>query len=106
MASVLRDWKFWLINVLGIVLLVLVIVNIRMASGNQQRNAEVVARQQFINESIQLSRFNTQFIQLLANLAAQSNDESLRRILSEHGITYTVNQPEPSAPAPAEKGKQ
>ena len=93
MPRYLRDWKFWLINGLGLLLLIMVIVNIRIASGNQARSKEVVARQQYINQSIQLSRFNTQFIQLLANLAAQTNDDSLKQLLNQHGISYTINQP-------------
>lgn len=97
LAGLAKDWKFWVLTALSIVLFVLVIVNIRTYSANQAQRTEVVSRQQYINEAIQLSRFNTQFVQMLANLAAQTNDDSLRKVLADHGITYTVTQPPQNA---------
>jgi len=83
------------------VLCVLVASNISRYSDNRALQAEVASRQQFINQSIQLSRFNTQFIQLLARTAAQTNDAAIKQLLADHGITYTVTSPANGAQAAA-----
>jgi hypothetical protein len=101
--GVVSDWKFWVLTIPAALLCILVFANIASYSANRAQQAEVVSRQQYINEAIQLSRFNSQFIQMLANLAAQTNDESLQKLLSDHGITYTVNTPPDAGQKPAEK---
>jgi type VI protein secretion system component VasK len=93
MSRLLTDWKFLSVTLIAALAFALVCVNLTVHSANRDRQAEVAQRQQFINESVQLSRVNTQFIQALAQLSAQTNDESIRRLLAEHGITFTVNAP-------------
>jgi len=87
------DWKFWCLILVALAALTLTSLNIGLGSELRERQAEVVQRQQFINESNQLSQFNTQFIQALAQLAAQTNDESIRELLAANGVTFTVNAP-------------
>ena len=91
--SFASDWKFWVLTIPGLILLALVGANIRGNSANRALQADVVSRQQYINEATQLGRFNAQFIQTLASLAAQTNDGSLKQLLSDNGITYTVSAP-------------
>lgn len=95
--QLLRDWKFLLVTLLAVVGLGLVWVNVSIHSANRDRQADVAERQQFINESVPLSRLNTQFIQALAQLSAQSDDDSIRQLLADHGVTFTVNLPEDAA---------
>lgn len=92
--SFARDWKFWVLTVGSALTLALAIVNLNLHAGNRALRADVAARQQYINEAARLSRFSTQFIHALAQLAAQTHDESLRRALAEHGVTFTVSAPE------------
>lgn len=97
--SLLSDWKFLIVTVVALLGLAFASLNLSAQYANQQRQEEVAERQQFINESVQLSQLNTSFIQALAQLSAQTDDANLRRLLNEHGITFTVNPPteEPGA---------
>ena len=51
----------------------------------------VLTQQQFINESIRLSRVNARLIRALATVSAQTNDMDIRALLAEHGVTFTFN---------------
>ena len=64
--------------------------NVGLSLNNRAAQAEVNQRQQFINETVQLARLNNQIVQALANLAVQTNDESIRRLLAAQGITITT----------------
>ena len=66
--------------------LVLVIVNILIALGNQSIQAEVAERQQEITQTIQLETLNRQLITVLADMAIKTNDERLKKLLAETGI--------------------
>lgn len=96
-----RDWKFWLLTPASALTLGLVITNLQLQADNRARRAEIAARQQSIDEAVQLSRFNGRFIQALAELAAQTNDESIRALLADHGVTFTVAAPNAAPPAHA-----
>jgi hypothetical protein len=85
-------------TVLGALAIVLVIVNGFLFLQNQSGQAEVSERQQFINQSAQLGQLNESLIRSIATAAANNNDEKLRDILAQNGVTYTVN---PAAPAPS-----
>ena len=49
-----------------------------------------------MNQAAQLRQFNENFIRALANLSAQTNDENIRQLLADHGVTFTVNEPTPA----------
>ncbi len=78
-------------------ILVLVIVNILIAMGNQSIQADMAERQQEISQTIQLETLNRQLITVLANMAMKTNDEQLKKLLAETGINLDA-APE-SAPA-------
>ena len=88
-------WLMWCIGLAAVTAVGFVATNIYLHRTNQQLQEDLAQRQQFINESIRLSRFNTQLIQALATLAAQSDDQAIRNLLATQGITFTVNLPEP-----------
>lgn len=67
-------------------ILLLVIVNIVIALGNQSIQTEVAERQQEIAQTIQLETLNRQLIAVLANMALKTNDERLKKLLAETGI--------------------
>ena len=67
-------------------ILLLVIVNILIALGNQSIQTEVAERQQEIAQTIQLEALNRQLITVLANMALKTNDERLKKLLAETGI--------------------
>jgi hypothetical protein len=73
-------------TILAVLSLVLVVVNIMLALGNQSLQAEVNERQQFIAQSIQLEQLNRQVVAVLANMAMKSNDEQLKNLLASSGV--------------------
>jgi uncharacterized protein YpmS len=94
--------QWTLLTILALTTLILVGVNISLFQGNVSRQASVNARQQYVQQSIQLEGLNREIIQALANLAARNNDDQLKALLAEHGITFSITQnPSPQAqPAP------
>jgi len=92
--------KFWLLTLMGLAALVLVVVNVVMANGNQSLRQEANQRQQYINQSIGLGRLHNQLVQALARLAVQAPDDALLEMLERHGINVSVRQQQA---APAEK---
>lgn len=89
----LSDWKFWVLTLLGVLALGLSLSNYQLRDDAVAKQQSVLDRQQYINEAQQLSKFNSQFIRALANLAAQTNDSNIQQLLVDHGITYSVNAP-------------
>lgn len=86
-------------TILSSIVLLLVVVNIIVALGNQSIQTEVGERQQAISQTLQLQDLNRQLINVLASLALKTNDEALKKILSAGGI----NLPDTAEPAPAKK---
>jgi uncharacterized protein (DUF58 family) len=78
-------------------ILLLVIVNVVIALGNQSIQAEVSERQQEIAQTIQLETLNRQLITVLANMALKTNDAQLKKLLAESGINLDA-VPEGGAP--------
>lgn len=93
----LNNLQYLLLMALGVVALLLVGVNIATAFANQGLRTEVAQRQQYINQSVQLARFNNQLVQGLATLSAQTGDAQLKAVLNEHGVDFTVKPPEQAA---------
>jgi hypothetical protein len=77
--------------------LVLVLLNIFVALGNQSIQAEVSERQQIIAQTIQLESLNRQLINVLANLALKTNDEQLKKVLAASGIDLSSASDSPAA---------
>jgi hypothetical protein len=81
---------YWVSVVLGVLAVVLVIVNFGLLSNDQAIQAQVNQRQQFINQSAQLSRVSDLLIRSLATAAVNKNDDKVRDMLAEHGVTLQV----------------
>ena len=85
----------------------LIVAYIVLVQDNRTVQAEVNRRQQFINQSIQLGRINDALIRALAAAAVEHNDDKLRELLAQNGITInpTTGAPEKQAtPAAAPAG--
>jgi len=97
---------FWISTVLAGLSVVLVISNGILFLVNQEAQATINRRQQFINQSAQLGRVNEALVRALATSAANNKDDQLRDLLAQHGITFQVTPPEPAtAPSAASSGK-
>jgi hypothetical protein len=94
-------WLYWAVVGLSGLSLLLVATYIVLVQDNRSVQLEVNQRQQFINQSIQLGRVNDVLIRALAAAAVNSNDDRLRNILAQSGITINAaGEPEKVAPQP------
>ena len=87
----MEKWQFWLLNGCGVIVLITVFINTFLYQGNRAVRNVVLTQQQFINESIRLSRVNARLIRELATVSVQTNDMDIRALLAEHGVTFTFN---------------
>ncbi|MCG6942720.1 MAG: hypothetical protein LJE69_15885 [Thiohalocapsa sp.] len=97
--SGLSDAQYWLLIALGVIALVLVCVNIATALSNKALRVDVTERRQYIDQSVQLGRFNKQLAQSLATLAVKTGDDALEALLNKHGVDITVRASADAAPA-------
>jgi hypothetical protein len=81
---------YWVSVVLGALTVVLVLVNFGLLSNNQAIQAQVNQRQQYINQSAQLSRVSDLLIRTLATEAVNKNDDKVRDMLAAQGVTLQV----------------
>ena len=88
-------WPAWVTVAAGVVA-VLVLVNIVLFEGNRAVQAEVARRAQFIQQTVPLETLTREIVNAIANLALRNNDDALRMILAQHGITIN---PAPGGPA-------
>ena len=91
------------LNLIGFLTLILVFVNMFLLVGNQSLQRIVAERQQVIMRSIQMQGPAREVITTLASLAVRTEDEQLKQLLANHGISVSVN-PSSSGGAVA-KGK-
>ena len=74
--------------------LVLVLVNILLAYGNQSLQSELSERQQTITQAIQLEALYRQVITVIAEAAVKTNDAQLKEVLKASGFAIG---PQPDA---------
>jgi hypothetical protein len=99
-----EGWLYWMTVGLSAAAGALVVAYIVLVQDNRTVQAEVNRRQQFINQSIQLGRVNEALIRALAAAAVSNNDDKLRDLLAENGITINASgEPVLSSSGPAEK---
>ena len=106
-----EGWSYRLLVALSGITLLLVVAYIVVIQDNRSVQAEINQRQQFINQSNQFGRINDALIRALAATAVSNNDDKLRELLAQNGITInpTTGAPEraaaPVAAAPAAAGR-
>ena len=84
--SRMARWETW-VTVAGLLVLALVGVDITLFERNRAVQVELAARQQFLQQTQQLETLQRELIAAISNLAARNNDDALRAILTDHGIT-------------------
>jgi hypothetical protein len=90
---------FWGATAVAALTVVLAVANAVMVRNIRTLQNEVNQRQQFINQSIELSRVNEALVRALATASINNKDEAVRDLLAQHGIRFESN---PNA-APATK---
>lgn len=101
----------WVVTALAAASLVLVVVNMVLALGNEQTRTAVNARQQFINQNAQAGSLDNALIRALVGEAVNNGNAEIQALLTRAGVTYAPNPPaaagagetpSPTAPASAE----
>ncbi len=100
----LRTIGFWAATALASLAVLLVIIDGWLVTSNAGIRNDVTGRQQYINQSVQLSRLNQELVNELGSFALKNNT-AIRQILSESGITVVGQAPAPGQPAPAAAGQ-
>ena len=97
------EWLYRVIVGLSGFSLILVVVYIILVQNNRSVQLEVNQRQQFINQSVQLGRIYEALVRAIAAAAAAHNDDKLRDLLTQNGITINAAGEPVPASVPAEK---
>ena len=97
--------QFWAATALGALCLVLALATVTMASMNRSLQADIGVRQQYVQQSVQLEGLYREIVRTLAELGARNNDQDVRALLQQHGISYTVNAPAAAAAAATKPAK-
>jgi len=77
--------------------LVAIVVTVALSIWNQSLRQRVNERQQTINQGLAFSQVNTQLANSLVAVAARDNDEKIRKLLADNGITMKTEQAPPPA---------
>jgi type VI protein secretion system component VasK len=80
---------------------ILVLTNMVLFERNRTLQAEVSARGQYLQQTVQLEVLHREIVNAIANLSVRNKDEALRSILTQQGITINMGQPPPGAASPA-----
>jgi hypothetical protein len=89
---------FWTATALASLAVLLVFVDGWLVTSNGAIRATVNSRQQYINQTVQLSRLNQELINDLGGLALRNNT-AIRQLLAESGITVVSPAAGQAAPA-------
>ena len=96
----LKQWEFWTVTTLALVAAIFMVANLLLFTTLRTVKAEAAARQEYIQQTVQLETLYREIVKALADLSVRNQDEDLRALLSAQGISVTVNAPAiPSAPS-------
>lgn len=101
----LKTWQFTVLVVLAGAALLLVIANGVLFTQNRSAQAELSARQQYLQQTVGLESLYRDIVKALAELAVKNNDPQLLQMLAAQGINVSVTpsaatvQPQPAPPA-------
>jgi hypothetical protein len=96
---------YWGSVLLSALALILIVANISLSNSNRVLQQDVAQRQAALAGGQQLSQFNQNLVQTLAEAAYKNNNSQIRDLLNTQGITVKSETPAATAtsPKPAEK---
>jgi len=80
---------------------ILAVANVVLFEATRSLQLEVNGRTAYLQQTAQVEPFFRELVQALATLATRNNDEALRGVLAEQGITFTVPGAAGGGAAPA-----
>lgn len=78
----LSSWEFWSLTLTAALALILALVNAHLEDDTRKKRLEASQRQQFLAQTSQLSRLNSELLRVLNQLAER--DSEIRELLSTH----------------------
>ena len=100
--------QHFVLAIVASIVAILAVVNVVLFEATRTLQLEVNARTAYLQQTAQVEPLLRELVQALAALATRNNDEALRGVLAEQGITFTAPgspagaaAPAPAAPAPA-----
>jgi hypothetical protein len=96
----LERFIFWPTTIGATAVLVLIVGNAILVSGNQTLQGEINARQLTIADAVQRGR-NSPLVRELVLAAQKEKNTKIRDLLEKYGIAYAEPSAEPAASAPA-----
>ena len=88
--SVMSSRQFWIVTVASGLVLVLALLNLGLAQGNRERQADLAARGQFLQQTAGLEPIYRDLLRGVAELGARNNDADLRKLAESQGITFNT----------------
>jgi uncharacterized protein YpmS len=82
-----KKYEFIILLIVSIALAILILANVIMDRSNRSLQAELVERQNYIQQSIQLESLYVEMIKAIAELSEQTGDMALRQVLTNQGMT-------------------
>lgn len=101
----LREWEFRVLLALAVLALLLVVTDVVVFTSNRSAQADIAARQDYIQRSVQLEGLYREMVKALADLSVRNSDQELKDLLAAQGISVTLNAPAPT-PTPAAGGRK
>ena len=81
-------WTLWALAGLAVAALG---VKLMLNINNAAIEREIVGKQEFVSQTVPVSRLNVQLVQEIANVAAQTGVPALEALLAEQGIQFEVS---------------
>ena len=85
--------QYWCGIGLGMVCVLVVAVNMGLSLSNQRLLQRTRARQQFIEQGVQMRVLYRQMVQAIAVLSVRNHDARLNALLARSGVHVTVKTP-------------
>ena len=82
----------------ALVVVLLVVTNVILFESNRRLQIEVNSRSQYIQQTAQLEALQRELISAIANLSIRNKDQALGFILTQHGLSFTMNPPAGTSP--------
>lgn len=92
----LKKNEFMILTVVSVLLAGMILASALLDRANRKLQAEVVQRQAYIQQSVQLEGLYVEMIKAVAELSERAQDPALRKVLTDQGMTVqTALQPQP-----------